>query len=93
MTSPSFASDQAADWPLRWFAEANSIPRVLDLEYRDFIREKLADTPSLPLDCVSVKFKTAEKVGRRGPDAPTRVLLAVIAKHPEAAEDVLRKAS
>jgi len=27
------------------------------------------------------------------PDAPARVLLAVIAKHPEAVEDVLRKAS
>ncbi len=31
--------------------------------------------------------------GRARPDAPTRVLLAVIAKHPEAVEDVLRKAS
>jgi putative transcriptional regulator len=31
--------------------------------------------------------------GRSQPDAPTRVLLAVIAKHPEAVEDVLRKAS
>lgn len=31
--------------------------------------------------------------GRASPDAPTRVLLAVIAKHPEAVEDVLRKAS
>lgn len=31
--------------------------------------------------------------GRSRPDAPTRVLLAVIAKHPEAVEDVLRKAS
>jgi putative transcriptional regulator len=31
--------------------------------------------------------------GRSRPDMPTRVLLAVIAKHPEAAEDVLRKAS
>ncbi|MBK5291096.1 MAG: helix-turn-helix domain-containing protein [Acidobacteriia bacterium] len=31
--------------------------------------------------------------GRSHPDAPTRVLLAVIAKHPEAVEDVLRKAS
>jgi len=30
---------------------------------------------------------------RSYPDAPTRVLLAVIAKHPEAVEDVLRKAS
>ncbi len=31
--------------------------------------------------------------GRARPDAPTRVLLAVIAKHPEAVEDVLQKAS
>lgn len=31
--------------------------------------------------------------GRAAPDAPTRVLLAVIAKHPEAVEDVLGKAS
>ena len=31
--------------------------------------------------------------GRSRPDGPTRVLLAVIAKHPEAVEDVLRKAS
>jgi putative transcriptional regulator len=30
--------------------------------------------------------------GRSHPDAPTRVLLAVIAKHPEAVEDVLQKA-
>lgn len=30
--------------------------------------------------------------GRSRPDAPTRVLLAVIAKHPEAVEDVLREA-
>ncbi|MCC6364594.1 MAG: helix-turn-helix domain-containing protein [Bryobacterales bacterium] len=29
--------------------------------------------------------------GRARPDAPTRVLLAVIAKHPDAIEDVLRK--
>lgn len=28
--------------------------------------------------------------GRSRPDAPTRVLLAVLAKHPEAVEDVLR---
>jgi putative transcriptional regulator len=31
--------------------------------------------------------------GRARPDASTRVLLAVIAKHPEAVEDVLEKAS
>jgi putative transcriptional regulator len=30
--------------------------------------------------------------GRSHPDAPTRVLLAGIAKHPEAVEDVVRKA-
>jgi putative transcriptional regulator len=29
--------------------------------------------------------------GRSRPDTPTRVLLAVIAKHPEAVEDVLQK--
>jgi putative transcriptional regulator len=31
--------------------------------------------------------------GRSAPDALTRVLLAVIVKHPDAVEDVLRKAS
>ena len=31
--------------------------------------------------------------GRSRPDTPTRVLLAVISKHPEAVEDVLRRAS
>ena len=31
--------------------------------------------------------------GRAVPDTPTRVLLAVIAKHPDAVEDVLCKAS
>ncbi len=31
--------------------------------------------------------------GRSRPDGPTRVLLAVIAKHPAAVQDVLRKAS
>ena len=31
--------------------------------------------------------------GRSHPDTPTRVLLAVIARHPEAVEDVLRAAS
>ena len=31
--------------------------------------------------------------GRTWPDGPARVLLAVIARHPEAVEDALRKAS
>jgi 2-C-methyl-D-erythritol 2,4-cyclodiphosphate synthase len=39
-------------------------PKLKD--YRDSIREKLADTLDLTLDRVSVKFKTAEKVGPVG---------------------------
>ncbi len=35
-------------------------------EYRLAIRQKLAETLELPLDCVSVKFKTAEKLGPVG---------------------------
>lgn len=38
------------------------------------------------------KLRNGEQ-GRSRPDAPTRVLLAVIAKHPEAIEDALRTAS
>ena len=39
-------------------------PKLKD--YRDTIRERLAATLQLPLNCVSVKFKTAEKVGPVG---------------------------
>jgi 2-C-methyl-D-erythritol 2,4-cyclodiphosphate synthase len=39
-------------------------PKLKD--YRDSIREKLADTLDLTLDRVSVKFKTSEKVGPVG---------------------------
>jgi 2-C-methyl-D-erythritol 2,4-cyclodiphosphate synthase len=39
-------------------------PKLKD--YRDSIREKLADTLGLTLDRVSVKFKTAENVGPVG---------------------------
>jgi 2-C-methyl-D-erythritol 2,4-cyclodiphosphate synthase len=39
-------------------------PKLKD--HRNTIREKLADTLGLPLDRVSVKFKTAEKVGPVG---------------------------
>jgi 2-C-methyl-D-erythritol 2,4-cyclodiphosphate synthase len=39
-------------------------PKLKD--YRNTIREKLADTLGLPLDRVSVKFKTAEKMGPVG---------------------------
>ena len=39
-------------------------PKLKD--YRAAIRESLAEALQLPLDCVSVKFKTAEKVGPVG---------------------------
>ena len=39
-------------------------PKLKD--YRDTIREKLADTLALPLDRISMKFKTSEKVGPVG---------------------------
>ena len=39
-------------------------PKLKD--YRNTIREKLADTLGLPLDRISVKFKTSEKVGPVG---------------------------
>ena len=39
-------------------------PKLKD--YRLPIRQKLAETLNLPLDCVSVKFKTAEGVGPVG---------------------------
>jgi 2-C-methyl-D-erythritol 2,4-cyclodiphosphate synthase len=39
-------------------------PKLKD--FRDRIRRKLAETLNLEMDCVSVKFKTAEKVGPVG---------------------------
>ena len=39
-------------------------PKLKD--HRDYIREKLADTLDLTLDRISVKFKTAEKMGPVG---------------------------
>lgn len=39
-------------------------PKLKD--YRQAIRERLAEVMALPVDCVSVKFKTAEKVGPVG---------------------------
>jgi 2-C-methyl-D-erythritol 2,4-cyclodiphosphate synthase len=39
-------------------------PKLKD--FRDPIRRKLAETLNLEMDCVSVKFKTAEKVGPVG---------------------------
>ena len=45
--------------------EGHSDADVLS-DYRDAIRQKLADALGLELDRVSVKFKTAEKVGPVG---------------------------
>ena len=39
-------------------------PKLKD--FRDPIRRKLAETLNVEMDCVSVKFKTAEKVGPVG---------------------------
>ena len=39
-------------------------PKLRD--FRLLIRQSLADSLHLPIDCVSVKFKTAEKVGAVG---------------------------
>jgi len=39
-------------------------PKLKD--YREAIRERLAGTLGIAVDCVSVKFKTAEKVGPVG---------------------------
>ncbi len=39
-------------------------PKLKD--FRKTIRERLAEALGLDLDCVSVKFKTAEKVGPVG---------------------------
>ena len=52
-------------------------PKLKD--YRDSIREKLADTLGLTLDRVSVKFKTAEKVGPvgEGKSAEAQVVVAL----------------
>jgi 2-C-methyl-D-erythritol 2,4-cyclodiphosphate synthase len=39
-------------------------PKLKD--YRQAIREKLAETLGVPVDCISVKFKTSERVGPVG---------------------------
>jgi 2-C-methyl-D-erythritol 2,4-cyclodiphosphate synthase len=56
-------------------------PKLKD--YRLAVRESLAETLQLPVDSVSVKFKTAEKVGPvgegRSAEAQAIVLLRKIA--------------
>ncbi len=47
-------------------------------EFRTAIRESLARAASLPLDCVSVKFKTGEKVGPVGEGLSCEAQAAVL---------------
>ena len=47
-------------------------------EYRVKIRESLATILDMPLDCVSVKFKTAEKVGPVGEGLSAEAQAAIL---------------
>lgn len=51
-------------------------PKLKD--YRAAIRESLAHAVNLPLDCVSVKFKTGEKVGPVGEGLSCEAQAAVL---------------
>jgi 2-C-methyl-D-erythritol 2,4-cyclodiphosphate synthase len=53
-------------------------PKLKD--YRLPIRQKLAETLGLDLDCVSVKFKTAEKVGPvgEGRSAEAQAIVSIV---------------
>jgi putative transcriptional regulator len=84
---------------IAWTKGENSHVRVTLLEVPKVDVRKVRRNMGLSQAQFATKFgfppatlKNWEQ-GRSYPDAPTRVLLAVIAKHPEALEDVLRKAS
>jgi 2-C-methyl-D-erythritol 2,4-cyclodiphosphate synthase len=55
-------------------------PKLKD--FRLPIRQKLAETLEIPLDCVSVKFKTAEKVGPVGEGRSAEAQAAVLLVKP-----------
>jgi 2-C-methyl-D-erythritol 2,4-cyclodiphosphate synthase len=55
-------------------------PKLKD--YRVAIRENLASTLQLPLDAVSVKFKTAEKVGPVGEGLSAEAQAIVLLRRP-----------
>jgi putative transcriptional regulator len=77
-----------------WTRGENDRVRVTLVEVRD-VRQKMG----LSQAQFATKFGFPPATlrnweqGRAHPDAPTRVLLAVIAKHPEAVEDVLARVS
>lgn len=87
--------EQALAWSKgeRSTARVNLV-RIPDIDIRELRRDM-----GLSQSQFAVKFGLPPATlrnweqGRSRPDAPTRVLLAVIAKHPEAVADVLDKAS
>jgi 2-C-methyl-D-erythritol 2,4-cyclodiphosphate synthase len=56
----------AAGWAIGNVDSTVILERPKLKDFRQAIRESLAETMALALDCVSVKFKTAEKVGPVG---------------------------
>ena len=86
---------EAVDW-----AEGKSVPvrlTTVDVPVVDVRKVRKRLRLSQAAFAAKFGFQAATlrnwEQGRSRPDAPTRVLLAVIAKHPEAVEDVLRRAS
>lgn len=61
-------------------------PKLKD--YRQAVREKLAGALGLPLDAVSVKFKTAEKVGPVGEGRAAEAQAVVMLARPNRRDDV-----
>jgi putative transcriptional regulator len=84
---------------IAWSRGENSAARVTLVHVPDVDVRKVRAKMGLSQTQFATKFGFPPATlrnweqGRSRPDAPTRVLLAVIAKHPEAVEDVLRKAS
>jgi putative transcriptional regulator len=86
---------EAVDW-----AEGKDIPgRVTTVEVPTIDIRATRKSLGLSQTAFAAKFgfqpatlKNWEQ-GRTHPDGPARVLLAVIARHPEAVEDALRRAS
>jgi putative transcriptional regulator len=83
---------------LAWTRGKNDRVRVTLVQAPDIDIRKVRQSMGLSQAQFATKFGFPPATlrnweqGRSRPDAPTRVLLAVIARHPEAVEDVLRKA-
>ena len=79
---------------MRGEMEPSRVTEIPEVDVRA-LRESLGASQSVFASMLGISVGTLRnwEQGRSYPDAPTRVLLAVIAKHPEAVEDVLGKAS